>query len=152
MKAFTSDDSKKLLELLEKQHDLVEEILKITKGQSELVQIRDVEQFGNTIDQVDEIIEQINGLHQEASPLMQSYNLYKTSSGGSAVPEIDKLTSSLQAKLSEGSEIHQYNIGLVTDTKGELTKEIAKLADEKKGVGGYKTEVPRESKLIDKTQ
>ena len=80
---FSSKEEARLLELLGEEQAIFERIRALTGEQATLIAADDMEAFNGSLDSRQELIEKINGLHQETNVLMQSY----ISFSGDAAPE-----------------------------------------------------------------
>ena len=148
---FTQDKEKRLLELLEKEFGLFEQMLEQTMKQTELLALDDVFAFEKSLDTRQELIEKINGLHQESDVLMQSYISYSAAPPGKKSAAIDKATAKLRGILSECHEQNAKNIASIKERAEEHTQRIAELGKSKKTLGAYALSVPDNSEFFDKT-
>ena len=99
------------------------------------------------LDERQTLIEKINGLHQESTPLMQSY---VSSSDYGAILQIDNLRSKIKKILSQCKELNEKNVSVLADKSKEHTEKIDKQSAKIKGIGGYAQAVPNTPERFDK--
>ena len=72
MSKFSREDEMRLIKLLSDEHALFGQIRALTEKQSAFLKQDDTDAFEGSLDERQELIEKINGLHQETKVLMQS--------------------------------------------------------------------------------
>ena len=149
MNGFSKDEAARLLELLTEELELFTQFRDLTANQMELIAADEIDALNASLDQKEQIIEKIKGLHQESEVLMQSYVLYSANEEGIS-NEIDALAErrremmELCAKLSEGvlSEAQGKSMG--------YTGKIDEISRNRKGVGAYIQDVENKPEMFDK--
>ena len=150
MNSFSSDDGTRLQELLEEETDIFRQIRELTRVQKELLAADDIDGFNSALDDRLELIEKINGLHQETNLLMQSYKVFKNSPGGSESVEIENAVALLQETIAETVELDGSNAVLAKRKAEEYIKQIGKLSLTRKSIGKYAPGAPTTSALFDR--
>ena len=140
----------RLIKLLEGELELFELIHEQTIKQTELLVADNTTEIEKSLDIRQELIEKINGLHQESEPLMQSYLLFSGAPGGKNNPAIDAAGKKLRAIIAECHAKNEKNMSSVHDKSNAYTKRITELGVSKKGIGAYIQSVPNDAELFDK--
>jgi len=146
---FSSADTKKLSNLLSDKLEIYERIRKLTEEQTELLAKDDIEAFNSSLDKREELIEKINGLHQESEPLMQSY-VSTSADGKNENSEINKLEKSIREVLVFCADLNAKNINGMKEKTEEHIKKIDEQSAKRKGIGGYAQSVPNTPEMFDK--
>jgi len=144
---FTSADHERLSESLSKELEIFGQIRKLTEKQSELLSKDNIESFDKSLDKRAELIEKINGLHQESAPLMQSY---MSLTGSDKNAEIDNLREQIRKTVESCAELNDKNMAALKERSEENTKRIDKLSANRKGISGYAQSVPNTPEIFDK--
>jgi len=144
-----SEEAEKLTELLEKEFDLYEQIHKLTKTQTQLLDKDDIDAFNNSLDKRAQLIEKIKGLHQESEPLMQSYVSF-TKGGGKADAIIEEHQIKIKELIKGCAKLNDENIATMTEKTKEHTKKIDEQRAKGKTIGGYAQSVPNIPEVFDK--
>ena len=151
MKEFTRDNAVRLLGLLRKEHELFEQMLKLTEQQTELLSADDIEAFDKSLDRRQEIIEKINGLHQESNILMQSYMSHHNTSGKKRINEIETASKQMQDTIAKCAALNEKNTTLAKAKTKTYTQQIDKLSTARKGIGSYIQPIENDPEMFDKT-
>jgi len=146
---FSSAEIEQLSELLNKELDCYVQIRKLTEEQTELLAKDDIEAFDESLDKRETLIEKIKGLHQESTPLMQSYVSF-SSNGKKADSKIDGLTKQIREQLEICAKLNDINAGTMKIKTDEHTKKIDEQSAKRKGIGGYAQAVPNVPEMFDK--
>jgi len=145
----SSDDTVRLVKLLEEELEKYEQIYKLTEKQTELLAKDDIDAFNVSLDERAGLIEKIKGLHQESTPLMQSY-VSLSAGGNNIINDIESLKKQIREKLEACNDLNNKNIAVM----GEKTKEHSTKIDEQKakriGIGGYAQSVPNSPEMFDR--
>ena len=149
MSKFASEEAEKLTGLLEKELELYEQIHKLTKTQTGLLDKDDIDAFNNSLDKRAKFIEQIKGLHQESEPLMQSYVSF-SEDGKNAVSKIDDLQKQIKKVIENCAKLNDENIYTMKEKTEEHTKKIDEQRAKGKTIGGYAQSVPNIPEMFDK--
>ena len=150
MIVFKSDDASRLLELLDREFEAFGQMLEMTAKQTELIEADDIETFDKSLDTRQKLIEKINGLHQESTPLMQSYISYSNSAGGGAINRIEDARSRLGDIVSECASRNDSLLAAAKEKAGTYTSRIDKLSMGRKSMGAYIQSVANTPEMFDK--
>ena len=148
MSITSSEETRKLTELLEKELEHYGTIRKLTEKQADLLAKDEIEEFDFSLDERAKIIEQIKGLHQESTPLMQSVSVSKEDT--QAIKEIDSLKDRIRRELEFCNDLNEKNTKLMKEKTLEHSKKIDDHSAKRKGIGGYAAAVPNTPELFDK--
>ena len=151
MSEFTRDNAVQLLGLLRKEHELFEQMLKLTEKQTELLAADDIEAFDKSLDRRQEIIEKINGLHQESNILMQSYMSYQDTPGKKSVKEIEAASKQLQDTITKCAALNEKNAASIKEKAKTYSEQIDKLSTARKSIGSYIQPLENDPEMFDKT-
>ena len=132
--------------LLGKELEIFENIRKLTGEQAELLTKDDVDQFDSSLDKRQELIEKINGLHQELDPLMQSYI---SSPADEKSAEIEDLRERIRETVGICAELNDENVTEMKVKAEAHTKKIDRHSAKRKGIGGYAQAVPNTPEVFD---
>ena len=175
---FTSKEETRLLELLGEEQVILEQIRALTGMQAALITADDMEAFNYSLDSRQELIEKINGLHQETDVLMQSYIAFsgqeesaggagemgsgaKTAAGagkmgsgemgaGAKSAGVEAALELRRSVLAECAGMNARNLAAANEMAGEYSKRIEKLNLSRKSLGAYALGVSNNSELFDK--
>jgi len=147
---YSQENEARLLKLLEKELELLEQMLKLTERQTSLLAEDEVDAFDRSLDSRQQVIEQINGLHQESDALMQSYVSFSTSAGGVKNETIEAANEQIRSALTECAALNEKNIVEVKAKAEDYMRRIGKLSLSRKSLGAYAHTVPNGSELFDK--
>ena len=150
MNALSQEQEARLLELLGKESDLFGQILEMTEKQKELLAADDTGGFDESIGRRQELIEKINGLHQESDVLMQSYLSYAGSRGGKRIAAIEKAVARIREAAAQCAALNDKIIISAKEKAEDYIKQIGKLSLNRKSIGAYIQSVPNTSEIIDK--
>ena len=148
MSQFSKDNASHLIELLGKELELFTRVRELTVQQKELIAADDIVALDFSLDRRQEIIGEINGLHQETNVLMQSYMLFST--GGKSISEIEAAAGKLRDIIVECAELNENNL---SDAKGVAEGYISKIGElslNRKGLGAYIQTVENRPEMFDK--
>ena len=151
MSEFTRDNAVRLLGLLRKEHELFEQMLKLTEKQKELLAADDIEELDKSLDRRQEIIEKINGLHQESNLLMQSYMSYQKAPGKKKVNEIEAASKQLKDTIAKCAALNEKNTAAANEKNKAYTEQIDKLSSARKSIGSYIQPIENDPEMFDKT-
>ena len=101
-----SSTYEKLSKLLEKELEILKQIQMLSGKQTQSLAEDDVDALNSSLDKTQELMEKINGLHQESDPLMQSYI---SSSGSEANNKIKKLKQQIEDIVESCAEVNSKN-------------------------------------------
>ena len=140
-------DRERLTKLLGEELKLLKQIQKLTEKQTELLSGDDIDPFDDSLNKRQQLIEKINGLHQDSDSLMQSYV-------STPLDEADNEIEVLRAQIKELLEIcakrNNENMDALKAKETEHTKKIDEQSKKRKGIGGYAQAVPNIPEMIDK--
>ncbi|MCL2221164.1 MAG: flagellar protein FlgN [Oscillospiraceae bacterium] len=137
----------KLLKLLGEERVLLEQMKKLTDEQARHIEKDEFEELGKLLDKRQELIEKINGLHQESAPLMQSC---VSSSDYEMVVKIDELKSKIKQILAECNDQNNRNVEELRHKSQDYAERIETQSSKRKVIGGYAQAVPNSSEKFDK--
>ena len=150
MRSFPSEKETRLLELQNKELELLQQIRELTERQTELLLADDIEAFGESIDSRQELIEKINGLHQESNILMQSYISFTETAGAEKIGAVEETNRQLAEVMAGCAELNEKNAAMAKERSTDYMEQIGKLSLGRKSLGAYVQDVPNDSKLFDK--
>jgi len=142
-----SAETERLSKLLSEELEIYEKIRKMTEEQSKQLAKDDIEAFNISLDKREKLIEEIKGLHQESTPLMQS--CASTSSGGEN-STIEELKEKTREVIEECAQLNDKNMQTLKGKTESLIKEIDEKSAKRKGIGGYAQSVPNTPEMFDK--
>ena len=140
MSGFPRDKQARLLQLLAQELELFGKIRELTEEQSRMLAEEEPDEpdsFNESLDRRQEVIEQINGLHKESNPLMQSYISFSKSPGGKKIGEIEDSAGSLKAAIAECAELNEKNMAAAKEITAQYGQQIDKLSAGRKSIGLY---------------
>ena len=147
MSRLEPSSTERLSELLCKELEIFEQIRKLTEKQAALLVRDDIESFTRSLDKRQELIEKINGLHQESDPLMQSYI---SAPAGEKSAGIDDLKEKIRDIVEACAELNEKNTAEMKARAEAQTEKIDKHSAKRKGIGGYAQAVPNVPEMFDK--
>jgi len=147
---FSPEDEKRLLELVGQRLGIAKEILQLTEKQRDILESDDMDAFGRSLDNRQELIEKINGLHQETTILMQSYLSFSEAEGGRRIGAIDKAAGDFGEILTQCISINDNNTVVAKEKAEEYLKQAGKLNQGRKSLSAYIQSVPNEPELFDR--
>ena len=150
MNVFSPEDEKRLLELVGQRLGIAKEILQLTEKQRDILESDDMDAFGRSLDNRQELIEKINGLHQETTILMQSYLSFSEAEGGRRIGAIDKAAGDFGEILTQCISINDNNTVVAKEKAEEYLKQAGKLNQGRKSLSAYIQSVPNEPELFDR--
>ena len=142
-------DTERLSKLLNEELELYVQIRKLTEEQTEILAKDDIEAFDNSLNKRETLIEKIKGLHQESTPLMQSYVSF-SSDGNNTDGKIDELKKQIRDELETCAELNDKNMDTMQQKTDEHTKRIDEQSAKRKTIGGYAQSVPNIPEMFDK--
>ena len=148
MSLFSGNDAARLLDLLNRELEAFGRIRELAEEQTELIAEDDIEAFDKSLDRSQEIIEKINGLHQESDSLMQSY--MSSVNAGGRDGRIDAAAEQLRGAIAECAAMNEKNINSAKERTGEYTKRIGELSLSRKSLGSYMNNTLNNSEIFDK--
>jgi len=143
----SKSDVEKLSELLKKELEIFEEILKLTGEQAKLLGTDDIETLNSSLEKRQGLIDKINGLHQESSDLMQSYVSSPQGQKDAVIEDYRKRIKKIIKTCAEQSKENMDEIKLKAEAQ---TEKIEKQSAKRKGIGGYAQAVPNTPEMFDK--
>ena len=149
MKDFSQDKQSRLLALLTEELAIFKQIRELTGKQAELLGTEDVTALDESLTSRQELIEKINGLHQETEVLMQSYISFKGAAGKSKIAGIETASDELRGVIIECAGLNDKNMALAKGKNEEYSERIGKLNVGRKSLGAYAQSIPNNSELFD---
>jgi len=146
---FTKDSEAKLLNMLGEELKVWEQIYTLTENQASLIELDDVEKLSESIDQRQELIEKIKGLHQESNALMQSYISVSGNDEGGKSAAIEAEKTKIRNKITACSQKNDKNIAEANKIKGTYIEKAEELGQQRKSIGAYALDVTNNSELFD---
>jgi len=155
---FSSKEEARLLELLGEEQAIFERIRALTGEQATLIAADDMEAFNGSLDSRQELIEKINGLHQETNVLMQSYISFSGDAGagsggagseGAKSAKVEAARELLNGVIAECADMNAKNQAAANEMAEEYAKRIEKLNLSRKSLGAYALGVSNNSELFD---
>ena len=150
MSDFSADNKKRLLVLKKQETELFAQMRGITEKQAELIEADDLAAFNETLDSRQELIEKINGLHQESDALMQSYISYADSPEGEKIGELDAAIAELRGLVAEIAGMSEGIMEAAKTRAAHYTERIGTLSLSRKSLGKYQTDLPNSPQMFDK--
>ena len=147
---FSQEKQSRLLGLLGEELALFKQIRGLTEKQTELLTADDTEAFDESLERRQELIEKINGLHQETDLLMQSYISFSSSAGGGKIDAVETAAERIRGVIAECAALNDSNITMVKGMAEEYVKRIDKLSLSRKSLGAYAQNVPSNSMHFDR--
>jgi len=144
---FAVTSEKRLTELLGEELKLLNNIVELTDEQTRQIDLDEFDGLGKLLDDRQKLIEKINGLHQETTPLMQSY---VSSSDYEKIYEIDDLRDQIKQVLTKCKNLNEINVEALSQKSTIQSEKIEKQSAQRKGIGGYAQAVPTSSERFDK--
>jgi len=143
---FESSDRDKLQEYLAQEFDTFEQIQKLTEKITEQITEDKIEALDKSLDKRQELINKINGLHQDSGALMQSY----VSLEDVIDKEIEKLMEKIREIAQECAESNDIVMSAIKKKSQEQSEKIDKQSAKRKGISGYAQAVSYSPEVIDK--
>ena len=150
MNGFSKDNETRLIGILNRECEVFRQIGELTQEQAKLLEEDDIDAFGASLDRRQELIEQINGLHQESDSLMQSYISSRSAAGGPDIAAVDELAGRLRGIIESCVAQNDINTVAAKERAEGYIGQIGKLSLSRKGIGAYIQGVPNTSELFDK--
>ena len=150
MKVITREETNRLLDLLGQETEIFKQMLKLTEHQTELIEADEIDEFNASLDNRQELIEKINGLHQESQLLMQSYIAYTGASGGKSILTIDAASEKLRELVTACARLNEKNAATAKERAKNYAERSGKISTSRKGLTSYIQNVSRESEIFDK--
>ena len=150
MSVFTGSDAASLIELLNQELAISGRILELTVKQADLIAADDIDAFDGSLGLRQELIEKIDGLHQESDVLMQSYISNSGNAEGDAHGDIEELESRLRDIIAECAGLDEKNT-IAAKEKAESYKErISKLNLSRKSMKSYVPSISNDPEMFDR--
>jgi len=143
---FEASDLKKLQENLTQELESFEQIKKLTEKIAEQIDTEKIEALDKSLSKRQELIEKINGLHQESNPLMQSY----VQASGLKNSEVDRLVERIRETTQICAKLNDENINTIKAMSEEQVDKIDKQSAKRKGISGYAQAIAYSPEVIDK--
>ncbi|MCL2151642.1 MAG: flagellar protein FlgN [Oscillospiraceae bacterium] len=151
MNGFSQDQETRLLELLGQEIELFVEMYELTGKQSEMIAQDDVDTFGGSLDRRLELIDRINGLHQESDILMQSYALLADIEGKGKIDAIEEAAARRQDLITGCTEQNAQNGEAAKEKAGNYAKRAGRLNLIRKSLELYTLDMPNDPELFDRS-
>jgi len=140
----------RLLDLLEQEIELFRQIHELTQKQSQLLEQDEASAFNSSLDSRLELIEKINGLHQELDVLMQSYMSFAGSGIESQADAVEKAIAHRRGIIAACAELNKKNTALAKEKAEDYIKRIGKLRLKRKSIELYTPDIPDNAELFDR--
>ena len=150
MSIFSGDSAARLLELLGTELEVFGQMLELTAKQTELIAWDDIDALDESLDRRQELIEKINGLHQESDILMQSYISYLDTAGGKNNGSIDYASAQIRETAAKCAELNEKNMAAAKEKAEGYKERIGKLSLGRKSMGAYIQGVANTPEMFDK--
>ena len=150
MSDFSVDKQSRLLSLIKHELELFGQMRGIIGKQAEMIESDDLAAFNESLDRRQELIEKINGLHQEADPLMQSYVSYADSADRDSNRELETAIGQLRSIIAECAEMNDGILEAAKTKAVEYTERIARMSLSRESLGRYQHELPNPPQMFDK--
>jgi len=147
---FPRNDESRLLVLLGEELEIFRQIGSLSIKQAELLAADDMEAFEGSLERRQELIEKINGLHQETDLLMQSYMSFSDTETGEVSDAIETTAGQLKEIIADCVSTNDKNMVAAKEKAEEYIKKIGKLSLSRKSLGAYAQSLPNNSELFDK--
>jgi hypothetical protein len=147
---FSRDEASRLIELLGTELELFGQVRVITRKQKELLDADDIDGFDRSLDSRQELIEKINGLHQESDILMQSYISHHTTGGGKKQSEVETAAGKLRDIISQCVADDEANAAKAKEKAEDYVQQIDKMSLNKKSIGAYVQDIPNKPEHFDR--
>ena len=141
---------KRLLELLGEAVELTGRVAGISDEQSKMLASDDLDSFNESLEKGQELINKINGLHQESEVLMQSYASYVNSAGGGKINAIEAAAARFVELLELCAASNKRNLSEATEKTEEFIRQIGSLSLKRKSLGRYAQNSGESSAHFDK--
>ena len=148
MNDFSPEEKARLLELLSKEFELFRQMYELTEKQAMLLAADDAAAFDSSLDSRKELIEEINGLHQETDILMQSYISFAGSDKGGKIDVIEKAVAQRQDAIAQCVVLNEKNTSAAKGKAKDYVKRIDKLSQNRKSLELYTPDVPSKPELL----
>ena len=139
----------RLLELLERATELAAQVAGLAKEQAKMLAADDLEGFNDSLDSGREVIDRINGLHQESEVLMQSYASYSNSPGGGKIDAVEAAAGRFVEALEQCAASNSRNLSEAKEKAEEFIRQIGSLSMKRKSLGLYAQHVGNSPTLFD---
>ena len=149
MNRFSQEKQSRLLELLGEELTLFEKVRELTDKQTELIKTDETDAFNESLDRRWELIEKINGLHQETDVLMQSYISFSSSAGGAKAVNVETAAEKLRGLIAECASMNDSNLAMAMEMAEGYTERIDRLSLGRKSLEAYAQSVPNSPKHFD---
>jgi ElaB/YqjD/DUF883 family membrane-anchored ribosome-binding protein len=150
LNGFPQEKEKRLLELLGQETEFYKRLWELSEEQAEMLALDDAEAFDKSLDRSREVIEKINGLHQETDVLMQSYTSYSVSDGGKKVEAIESAIKQNSDKIAECAKLHVTNSSVANEKAEMYISHAGKLSVRRKSLGLYTQNASAAPTMFDK--
>ena len=135
--------------LLSEELAIFGQIRELTVKQADILAADDLEALDESLSRRQELIEKINGLHQETDLLMQSYISFSKAGNGKEIEAIAGASETLRGVIAECAALNEKNISSAKGMNEEYVKRIDDLSQTRKGIGAYAQNMPNDSELFD---
>jgi len=139
-----------LLLLLGEELEIFRQIGALSIKQAELLAADDMEAFEGSLERRQELIEKINGLHQETDLLMQSYMALPDSEAEEVSDAIESAAGQLREAIADCAATNDKNMVTAKEKAQEYIARIGKLSMSRKSLGAYAQATPTSSEFFDK--
>ena len=146
---FSKEDLSQLLSLLGQELGIMKQMRELTENQADLLAADDIDAFDKSLESRQALIDNMSGLHQESDVLMQSYITFSKSKGGKKIDAVETAAEDLRKAIKECADINSRNAARAKEKSEEYSKQIEKLALERKSIGAYALSVPNDPEHFD---
>ena len=150
MSVFTGDDETSLIELLNQELVISGRILELTVRQADLIATDDIDAFDDSLGFRQELIDKIEGLHQESDVLMQSYISYSSSAVGEESGDIEASVSRLRDIFTKCASLDDKNTIAAKEKAESYKGRIGKLSMSRKSMRSYIPNISNDPEMFDR--
>jgi hypothetical protein len=147
---FSQQQSERLYQLLADETKLLENLRKAAKEQSIHLAEDKMDDFDKSFSVGQEIIGEIDRLHQETNLLMQSYVSFSNSGNGRKVDKIEESIKAFKSIIAECAELNEINMVSAKEKMEEYSQQITKSSQSRKSIGVYAQSVTNNPEFFDK--
>ena len=140
----------RLLELLRLEDELAEQLRGLTEEQAALLASDDAEAFDKSLDRSRDIIEKIDGLHQESDVLMQSYSSFLSTGDGEKVELVETAIVRIRDTIAECAGQNDANATAAKEKADEYMSQAGNIGIRRKSIGLYGQNASKNPVLFDR--
>ena len=146
-----TDSEERLLITLSQELELFERVLDLTEKQTEQIAADMIDELNESLDHRQELIEKINGLHQESDSLMQSYISSAVVTKVGKNNKIEVTIEHIRDIMAKCAVLDEKNTAAAKEKAEGFADRIGKLNLNRKSLGSYIQGVANNSEMFDKT-